>query len=376
MQAPIPWLRRILDATGVAELYATLAASHPALRVIPRRLAVLGAADEGRRLVEICAANGIEVAALVDDDPVKLGQRVGGVEIQPSSALAALDRQVPVLIASHRVVTATERLRAMGFAHVAPFAALQGLHPEMFPPHVFHRDLLVELITNRDRYEAFAVRLADAESCRVLDAVLALRQTMNAEHLAPIMRWDMYQPGEVMQLGTDEVFVDGGSFDGDTIRDFIRWTGGTYQRVLGFEPDPVTFLRLVSNFSDEPRVEPINAGLLDHEALLPFNATGGKDSILQSVGSSTIRTLALDAVLNGDRASLIKMNIEGAELAALQGSRQTILRWKPKLAISVYHRPSDLWEVAAVIDGIRDDYRFYLRQHDGGVIETVLYALP
>ena len=48
----------------------------------------------------------------------------------------------------------------------------------------------------------------------------------------------------------------------------------------------------------------------------------------------------------------------------------------PKLAISAYHRPSDLWEVAEVIAAIRPDYRLYLRQHDGGVIETVLYALP
>jgi hypothetical protein len=69
------------------------------------------------------------------------------------------------------------------------------------------------------------------------------------------------------------------------------------------------------------------------------------------------------------------MNIEGAELEALEGARESIRRWAPTLAISAYHRPSDLWQVAALARSLRPDYRLYFRQHDGGVIETVLYAI-
>ncbi len=83
---------------------------------------------------------------------------------------------------------------------------------------------------------------------------------------------------------------------------------------------------------------------------------------------------ALDEVLNGERATVVKMNIEGAELHALRGSAATLLRHKPKLAIAVYHRPSDLWEVAEVVNEIVPGYEFHLRQHNGGVIETVLYG--
>jgi hypothetical protein len=70
------------------------------------------------------------------------------------------------------------------------------------------------------------------------------------------------------------------------------------------------------------------------------------------------------------------MNIEGSEIEALQGAAQSIRRWNTKLAISVYHRPTDLWQIPELVRSLNPDYRFYLRQHDGGIIETVLYACP
>ena len=69
------------------------------------------------------------------------------------------------------------------------------------------------------------------------------------------------------------------------------------------------------------------------------------------------------------------MNIEGAEIDALYGARKTIERWTPKLAVSVYHRASDLWQIPEIVHEFSPDYELYLRQHDGGVIETVLYAI-
>ena len=75
------------------------------------------------------------------------------------------------------------------------------------------------------------------------------------------------------------------------------------------------------------------------------------------------------------RVTFIKMNIEGAELDALRGSSTVIERWGPTLAISAYHRPSDLWQIPFLVNELRDDYKLFMRQHDGGVIETVLYAI-
>src|SRR5262245_1802577 len=67
------------------------------------KIALLGSASEGQRLAGICRTRGIEIAALVDDDPTRLGAIVQGVRVEPSSGLARLDRAMPIIIASHRV---------------------------------------------------------------------------------------------------------------------------------------------------------------------------------------------------------------------------------------------------------------------------------
>ena len=75
-----------------------------------------------------------------------------------------------------------------------------------------------------------------------------------------------------------------------------------------------------------------------------------------------------------ETVNYIKMDIEGSEMRALRGAERTIQRFRPKLAICVYHRPADLWEIT---NYIADRYRFYclfLGHHSLHAEETVLYA--
>jgi hypothetical protein len=70
------------------------------------------------------------------------------------------------------------------------------------------------------------------------------------------------------------------------------------------------------------------------------------------------------------------MDIEGAELNALHGAEQTIRTFKPKLAISVYHKPNDLAEIPSYLNNLGLGYEFFLDHFTiyGG--ETVLFANP
>src|SRR5689334_8100576 len=162
------WIDRLTRAASVAELRDDLARRWPDF--MPqrlRRLAILGFAETGRRLAGLCAAHGIEIAAIADDDPARRAGAVVAV-----ADLAGLDPETPVVIASHRVLKATDRLRGMGLRTVAPFALLQILDPERFQPHMFHDGWLEDLFENRDRHVALAGLLADDVSRRVLDAAI------------------------------------------------------------------------------------------------------------------------------------------------------------------------------------------------------------
>lgn len=370
------WLDKLREFKSVADIRAWLLDRDPAFDPkTVREIAVMGAADEGLRLIDLCRKRNIGIAAVCDDSAHKQGLKVGALVVRPVDELKHLDRDMPVVIASHRVFKARERLAGMGFRHIAPVALLQALDPKAFPPHMFYDGWLEDLFDNRARYVALAEALADDMSRRVLDAVLGFRLTLDPTVLSPIVEWDLYGPADLLRYGHDEVYVDGGSYDGDSIRLFIDRVKGQFSRVLAFEPDKNTFKRLAANFAHERRVEPINAGLHRRKATLHFDNAGTRGSILIEEGGIEVPVVGLDEVLGGDRVTYIKMNIEGAELEALKGGEQAIKRWAPKLAISAYHRPSDLWQIPNLIRDLRPDYKLYLRQHDGGVIETVLYAM-
>ena len=69
------------------------------------------------------------------------------------------------------------------------------------------------------------------------------------------------------------------------------------------------------------------------------------------------------------------MDIEGAEYKALLGAEKTIKKYKPKLAICIYHKPEDVWEIPWLIHQFNPNYKFYLRHYSLTSPETVLYAI-
>jgi len=339
-------------------------------------LAIVGAGPEGKRLALLCAARNIRIDAIVDDDPAKRGTIVAGRQVAPVESLTELPKSTVVVIASHRLLRVTRRLRDLGFKTVVPFAMLQVLAPDIFQAHMFYDNLLEDLWNHRSEYKALHDRLADERSRQVLDAVIEFRRTLDPVALQSVVsEHDLYAPDGLFEFADNEVYVDGGSFDGDTIRSFIERVHGRFDAIYGFEPDPVTFAKLKKNFTDEPRVHPFHAGLHSHAGTLRFRDDASRGAIFAEDGEIKMPVTTIDEVLGERRLTYVKMNIEGAEIDALKGGRNAIRKWQPRLAISAYHRASDLWRIPQLVSELVPDYRLYLRQHDGGIIETVLYAL-
>ena len=371
------WLAEIAVAGSVAGLRAAMRAHNGIDLDSLRALAIVGAAPEGRRLARICNERGIKIDAIADDDPAKRGMTVEGVPVVPVQALATLPKTTLIVIASHRVLRVTQKLRTLGFQHVIPFAMLQVAAPDIFPPHMFYEGVLDDLFVNSAEIAALRRRLADDHSRRVLDAVVDFRRTLDPQMLESVVsEQDLYAPEGLFAFADDEVYVDGGSFDGDTIRSFVARVHGRFTEVYAFEPDPVTFAKLKENFRDEPRVHPIHAGLYSHAGTLRFRDDASRGAIFAADGEIEMPVTTIDEVLGGKRLTYVKMNIEGAEIDALNGGRRAIQQWRPRLALSIYHRAADLWRIPQLVLELDAGYRLYLRQHDGGIIETVLYALP
>jgi hypothetical protein len=86
--------------------------------------------------------------------------------------------------------------------------------------------------------------------------------------------------------------------------------------------------------------------------------------------------MTLDELLYDYTPTYIKMDIEGGELEALKGARNIIKSAMPILAICVYHKQSDFWEIPLLIRSITEGYRFFLRAYSWSGFEVVCYAVP
>ena len=176
-----------------------------------------------------------------------------------------------------------------------------------------------------------------------------------------------------------EVFIDGGCFDLKDTRHFMEFYP-EFEKVYAFEPDSLNYKKCKEKrkkyINDDSRVEFINKGLWSKEEKLSFWGGEGPSSFLSEYGETTVDVTSIDEFLEGKEiVSFIKMDIEGAEIEALKGARNTILKNKPDLAICVYHRNEDIIEIPKAILELDPDYELYLRHYDLTEFETVLYAV-
>jgi FkbM family methyltransferase len=237
------------------------------------------------------------------------------------------------------------------------------------------------LLENIDRVKAICGHLADQQSVDTVLGILRYRVTGRNEVYPVVDADNMYLPAEFPAFGRPITFVDGGAFIGDTCAHMLDH-GIELARYVAFEPDQANLKRLIA-YVDRAAIGEttiLPCGLSDTLRDLTFAGSKGPSSRLvenapaAAAATTTIRCVALDDVLPGLTPDFIKLDIEGAEMAALNGMKKTLARARPRLTVCLYHRPQDIWEIPAFVGQIYD--KVYIRQHGAFGWDTVLYALP
>lgn len=184
---------------------------------------------------------------------------------------------------------------------------------------------------------------------------------------------------ELLPCREQEVFVDAGCFDGATTKQFFEWCSGKgYSYCL--EPDGQNITSIRENLDGSQKFEIIDKALWSRTTVLSMNVKGNcATSIVEQDDQDSlqkIKAVALDDFLQDKEVTFIKMDIEGAETEALRGAEKIITGQKPRLAISIYHKPEDIWTIPQIILDYNPDYRLYLRHYSFADYDTVLYAIP
>lgn len=179
---------------------------------------------------------------------------------------------------------------------------------------------------------------------------------------------------EVIKLKDGEIFVDGGCFDFETSKLLLEQC--KVEKIYAFEPDLINLPKVEKQVENMrlKNVDIIPAGMWNCKDILRFQSQGTIKSKLDERGDVEVNVVAVDDVIN-DKVTFIKMDIEGSELKALQGAKNTIKKYKPNLAICIYHKPEDIIDIPDYLHFLVPEYKFYIRHYSMNSAETVLYAV-
>ena len=218
---------------------------------------------------------------------------------------------------------------------------------------------------NRKNFEEAYFLLADEESKRIYQNILAYKLSGNIRYLkeAESSKEEVYT--RLLQAEQIHTAADLGAYNGDTVRELMQYAPHL-SKVYAMEPDRRNFRKL-NDFAatlQAPQVIPHHAAAWSEKTILSFADSGNRNAGAFAKGKQIeVDALPLDAILEGEAVDYIKYDVEGAEKEALIGSEHTIRSHHPRLLVSIYHRSEDLFALPLQLHAIDPSYQLYLRRY-------------
>lgn len=329
---------------------------------------IYGMGDGALKIMRVFDEYGIPVAGFFASDEFVRGHTFEGHLVHTLSQIESLiDDFVIVLAFAAGYESLYKRINEIASRHtlVAPDVPVAG-------EGLFTYEYCLE---NGSKIQTVYDMLADERSRRTFADVINFKISGKIEYLnrCTSPKEEIY--GEILPLSENEIFVDLGAYNGDTVSEFISACGGKYQHIYAFEPNPKNFRRLSKNFPDSEKITLLNAAAGSEKGVTEISLNEGKMSRSDGVGKSAeIPVMTVDEAVPG-QATVIKLDVEGSEREALLGAKKHIAGGA-KILCALYHRNEDMFEIPLLIKSMDPKLEFYIRhQLYIPAWETNLYAV-
>lgn len=196
-----------------------------------------------------------------------------------------------------------------------------------------------------------------------------------------------FQLKEFYQRNPGEIFVDCGAYVGDTLERYIWKKDGVFHKIIAFEPDKKNYAamekricRLKEEWNMPPHafeIYPYGVGDKNTcskvDSYSDNNGLGSKIIENPLAESEECRMITIDDFIK-EPFTFLKADIESYEYRMLLGAQNSIAKWRPLLAICIYHNAADLYDIPLFIKSIESGYKMKIRHYSNLLDETVLYA--
>jgi FkbM family methyltransferase len=245
------------------------------------------------------------------------------------------------------------------------------------PELIFNEGFAAELFKSKCHFEWVYGRLKDSLSQQIFRNLLSFRLNQDLVFLQGFRdrQREQYFEDFLALDQAGETFFDVGGFDGYTSLEFVKHCPD-YAAICVFEPEPGNREVCRQTLAKHKHIEIFPFGLSDENNMLCMEAAGSASKI-SNKGSISIEVKRLDDVRFAALSpSFIKMDIEGGELQAIRGAADSIRKYTPRLAISVYHNPADFWRIPREVISIHPSYNIYLRHYTESIYESIMFFVP
>ncbi|MDD3068290.1 MAG: FkbM family methyltransferase [Acholeplasmataceae bacterium] len=335
----------------------------------PHKLVIWGAGNTSNLYQSCFQRNNINPECYIDKDTHKQKELFYGKNVIAPAEISKINN--PFILISSQNINMTNEIK-------------QELTEMSYPTYTVDEYIFAK---NIERIENVIQLLSDEKSIFVYCSMILNRIT-NTRPNEEIFEGDQYYAIlPFRRIASDEIFVDMGAFVGEGIEKHLFYRHATFNKIIAFEPDERNYAAMCQRVGrlnqewglTENKIECVFAGVGEKTMSLIFSSNlGARSRFVSSDGDemeeNKSKIYSLDDYVGELRISFLKADIEGFELKMLYGAEKVILRDQPKIAICIYHSPSDMYEIAEYLASLKIGYKFAIRQHSAELDETVLYA--
>jgi FkbM family methyltransferase len=301
-----------------------------------------------------------------------VGQEAAGI-FERGDPVPETNARIAVSVITSPYVAIEHSLAARGCGDVVPFydvaEGLRGRHP-------LANGWFADPLDATDQREIEGVHAGwddDVSRAHHLQFIAwrRLREEWMFEN-APVSTERYFIPEITACLHDRETFLDGGAHHGAVSLVFAAKIASL--RVIAVEPDAANRALLRETLHELPGSVVLDCALAAEDGTAAFSEGYGFASKLSAFGQAQVSARSIDSL--DIEPTFIKLHLEGGELDALRGARDTLHAHRPIVTATVYHNADGLWRTAAWLMRELDDYRFLFRNHCWCAAGAVVYAIP
>ena len=353
-------------------------------------IVLFGAGRLGRRTLQGLRRVGRTALAFADNAEQLWGSTIDGVPVlSPAEAAARFGKSATFVVTiwraggTHRYEQSRRQLAGLDCTHVVPMMVLGWKYPDEMLPH-YCLDLPHGVLDDASSVRQAFELLSDSRSQAEFVAQLRFRLFADLDALPHPDSEQQYLASGLYSVRDDDVFVDGGAYDGDTLRSVLA-SRRPFLEYVALEPDAANFGELQRYVGTLPlpvrqRVKVLQIAAYSHRRRMRIDGSGSASAVLISATGPSqpddVECVPLDEICERRRVGFLKLDIEGAEPDAILGARRVLARDRPIVAMCVYHRQNHLWQLPLLVRSLVDDYHYYLRPYNEEGWDLVCYAVP